>query len=236
MNVHYLQHVPFEGLGSIAAWLRARGHEPTATRFYDADRLPSLDAIDWLIVLGGPMSVHEEQAFPWLAEEKGFIRHAVEQGKGILGICLGAQLLAEILGAKVFPNPHKEIGWFPVRAASEAVRSGIFGDFPQELEVFHWHGETFELPAAATRVASSAACENQGFVYAGRVVALQFHLETTPESARQLIDHCSHELVPAPYIQTAQDMLSDERRFQLINQAMANLLARLAEVCRQPSR
>lgn len=105
MRAHYLQHVPFEGLGYIESWLRAKGYPVTGTRFFESTRLPSLDEFDILIVMGGPMSANDESTFPWLGQEKEFIRNAIEAGKSILGICLGAQLIASAMGARVFPNP-----------------------------------------------------------------------------------------------------------------------------------
>ncbi len=200
MNVHVLQHVPFEGLGSIEAWLAARGAALTYTRFYESSALPALDALDMVIAMGGPMSVNDEAELPWLRDEKRFLREAVGLGLPVLGICLGAQLVASALGARVHPGPHKEIGWFDVEATPTP---GDCFAFPERCKVFHWHGETFDLPPGAVRLARSQACENQAFQLGPNVIGLQFHLETTPESAASLIDHCGHELVEAPWIQPA---------------------------------
>jgi len=229
MNIHYLQHVPFEGLSSIETWATARGHRITATRLHVGDSLPPLDHLDWLVVMGGPMNIYEEEKFPWLAAENRFIKAAIDAGKIALGICLGAQLIADVLGGPVHKNAHKEIGWFPVRKTKAAARSRVFEVLPAELEVFHWHGDTFALPPGATHVARSAACENQAFICDERIVGLQFHLETTPESARLLTQHCADELVVGPFIQTAEAMLSDKRRFDRINKTMWKLLDRLQE-------
>lgn len=227
MNIHYFQHVPFEGPASIAAWAAARGHQLTATRFYADDPMPRLDQIDWLVIMGGPMSVHDEAQHPWLIPEKRFVEETIKTGKVVLGICLGAQLVAHVLGARVYRNVHKEIGWFPIHKTKEAKASNLFKEFPAELEVFHWHGETFDLPAGAMNVARSAACENQAFIYGERVIGLQFHLETTRESASQLIENGRDELVAAPFIQTPENMLADQQRFDRINAAMDSLLNRL---------
>jgi len=229
MNIHYLQHVPFEGLSSIETWATARGHRITATRLHVGDSLPPLDHLDWLVVMGGPMNIYEEEKFPWLAAENRFIKAAIDAGKIALGICLGAQLIADVLGGPVHKNAHKEIGWFPVRKTKAAARSRVFEVLPAELEVFHWHGDTFALPPGATHVARSAACENQAFICDERIVGLQFHLETTPESARLLTQHCADKLVVGPFIQTAEAMLSDKRRFDRINKTMWKLLDRLQE-------
>lgn len=200
MHVHVLQHVPFEGLGSIASWLEAKGATLSWTRFFDSPALPDLDDVDLVIALGGPMSVNDEGAYPWLIDEKRFVAAAVRAGKPLLGICLGAQLIASSLGARVYPGPNKEIGFFAIEAVagpSEAFR------FPESIEVFHWHGETFDLPEGAILLARSSACAHQAF-QVGPAIGLQFHLETTPASAASMLQHCADELVSGPFIQSAE--------------------------------
>ena len=132
MKAHIFQHVPFEGPGSIEKWLRKTGAEISTTRFFAGDHPPSLDAIDFLIVMGGPMSVNDENTFPWLVEEKGFIRAFMATGKPLLGICLGAQLIAAAAGAAIFANPVKEIGWF----ASGFHPAGYADAFHQQMTRF----------------------------------------------------------------------------------------------------
>jgi len=223
MRAHSLQHVPFEGLGSIEAWLEDAGYEITSTQFYDSQELPDVEDIDLLVVMGGPMSVNDEHDYPWLIEEKKCIKSVIEAGKPTLGVCLGAQLIAKSMGAEVFPNPVKEIGWFPIQAA-KSESSGVF-QFPKETEAFHWHGETFSLPSGAVQIAKSRGCKNQAFQIGANVIGLQFHLETTPSSALALVENCRDELVDGEYIQTEAEILSaDQGRYSSINDLMANIL------------
>jgi len=230
MRVHYLQHVPFENLGSIADKLISLGHEITSTQLYEPHTLPALSEFDWLIIMGGPMGIYDEEDYPYLVEEKRLLKNAIEQGKIVLGICLGAQLIADTLGARVYAGKHKEIGWFQVDRDLAAANTFIGSAIPESIEAFHWHGDTFDLPEGAVHLASSAACKSQAFVYGDRVVALQYHLETTRESAAALIEHCSDELVDGPCIQSADAMLENADRFVNVNSAMASLLDRLAQV------
>jgi GMP synthase-like glutamine amidotransferase len=223
MRAHYFQHVPFEGLGSIEPWLKSHGHELTGTRFFDAAEIPDPGEVDLLVVMGGPMSVNDEENLPWLALEKRFVRELVESGKAVLGICLGAQLIANALGSKVYPNSVKEIGWFPVHATASG--DGSVFRFPPLTPVFHWHGETFDLPPGATRLAKSQGCENQAFQLGRRVIGLQFHLETTPQSARDIVAHCRDELISSQFVQTEEEILSaSPERYESINALMGTIL------------
>ena len=233
MRVHTLQHVPFEGLASIRAWLEARSAKLSSSRLFEDARLPGLRDFDWLIVLGGPMSVNDEAIHPWLRAEKDFVAEAIAASKCVLGICLGAQLIANACGAKVFPNREREIGWFRVEPTPEASASPFAALFAAPIEAFHWHGETFELPAGATHLARSAACEHQAFSLGERVLGLQFHLETTAEAARALIEACPADLAPGRSVQAAPDMLRDDLRFRRIHGRMNAALDRLHAGWRQ---
>lgn len=234
MHLHYFQHVPFEDLGSIESWAKDAECWITLTRFFAGDPLPDFNGIDWLIIMGGPMNIYEEHKYPWLASEKSYIEQAIAKGKVVLGICLGAQLIADVLGTSIYPNKHKEIGWFPIQKSDDSEASRLADFLPEEIEVFHWHGDTFDTPPGAINIASSAACKNQGFIYDDKVVGLQFHLETTKQNATDLIEHCSSEIVDGPFIQSPAAMLSDELRFKKINAVMEGLLDHLAYLFSMP--
>lgn len=226
MRVHWLQHADFEDLGCIAPWLAARGAEVTLTRLYAGETLPPVASFDWLIVMGGPMNVDEDDAHPWLRAEKDFILDAVHAKKKMLGICLGAQLIAAALGAPVLRNAHVEIGWHPVTMNPAAKRSKLFAGFPDRFLPFHWHGDTFEIPPDATPLASSEACANQAYERDGRIAAIQFHLEVTAANARIWFEH--EQPAPSRYVQAPQDILSDIARFADNNRLMLQLLDNLA--------
>ncbi|MCU0581980.1 MAG: type 1 glutamine amidotransferase [Syntrophales bacterium] len=227
MRIHYLQHVPFEGLGSMEPFLTNRAHHLTSTRFFLEETLPPLSAFDWLIIMGGPMGAHDERRHPWLKREKAFIQLAVATGKTVLGICLGAQLIADALGAKVYQNHCREIGWFPVKLPDHVEHTVFKGVFPHDFEAFHWHGDTFDIPDAGHLLASSQACPNQGFIVGDRVIGLQFHLESTPDSVKALVENCGHEPDGSAFVQTEAYMLAEPGRFLRINNLMDALLAKL---------
>src|SRR5262245_17290143 len=149
MRVRVLQHVAFEGPAALAPALRAAGHDVAHTRLDLGEPLPALADFDWLVVMGGPMSVHDEREHAWLAPEKRLVRAAVEGGRRVLGVCLGAQLIAAALGAAVTRNREREIGWFPVARAPGAEASPFARALPSRFPAFHWHGETFALPPGA---------------------------------------------------------------------------------------
>jgi GMP synthase-like glutamine amidotransferase len=204
MRVHYLQHVPFEDAANIGVWARDRGHRVTGTQLCEAEPLPPLDSFDWLVIMGGLMNIHEHDAYPWLVPEKEFIREAIDEGRSVLGICLGAQLVAHVLGGQVKRNRHREIGWFPVVLTEKGRQSPLFEGFPQRFNAFHWHGDTFSIPPGAEKLAESEACANQAFQYAGHVVGLQFHLDYAVESIEKMLRHCAHELSDGAYVQASE--------------------------------
>jgi GMP synthase (glutamine-hydrolysing) len=202
LNIHYFQHVHFENLGSIEEWAVNNGHRLTATRFYESDEMPDIHSIDWLIIMGGPMGVHDTEEYPWLVKEKAYIQNAIQANKTVIGICLGSQLIADVLGAKVYRNKHPEIGWFPINFTAEASKNKCFDGWEGSLQVFHWHGDTFDLPKNAVHLASSEATKNQAFLYGQKVLGLQFHVETTQSSLQYMITGSDEELKKDLYVQT----------------------------------
>lgn len=199
-----MQHTPFEGPANIEEWAKQNGHSFYSMQAYK-DELPLLGDFDWLVVMGGPMGVHDEARYPWLKAEKKFIRQSIATGKIVLGICLGAQLVAEALGASVGKNEEKEIGWYPVRLTPESGNALAFQGLPGEFMAFHWHGDTFGIPAGATHVASSEACASQAFEL-GRIIGLQFHLECSEESIEMFIKNGGDELVEGMHVQKAGEI------------------------------
>jgi GMP synthase (glutamine-hydrolysing) len=210
-------HVPFEGPGIIADWTRQEGHHLEYTRFYDNDPLPDADSIDLLVIMGGPMNVFDYHIHPWMEDEIKWIQAYIEGDKPLLGICLGAQIVAAALGADVYPGPQKEIGWFNLRFLPAMGEFRICETLPSARKVFHWHGDTFDIPKGAVRIAESRVFPNQGFLYNRKVLALQFHLEVTTEAVKGMIQYCGDELVDGPFIQSAKEIRS-EKRFLKENQ------------------
>lgn len=217
MRLHWIQHVPFEGLGHIETWAIKKGYVITQSKMYENEALPDTCGIDLLVVMGGPMGVYDADVYPWLEGEKKFIGKAIKDGVKVVGICLGAQLIADVMGARVSRNHEKEIGWFSV--SSEKGYDGLFsGVFDEKTEVFHWHGDTFEIPKGCRLICSSNACVNQAFEYEKQVLGLQFHLETTRSSALDLIENCRDEILAGgKFIQSEHDIMSDESKLERIN-------------------
>ncbi len=228
MNIHCFRHVPFETPGTIAEWVELNGHTLSYSLFFEKDfHLPSLSDFDALLVMGGPMNVNEHAKYPWLPSEKKFIRNAIDSGKKVLGICLGAQLIASALGYAVYKGKEKEIGFFPVNFTKDARESPMFSHFANAYPLFHWHGDSFDLPENAVLIASTGACRHQAFILGRQVLALQFHLEMNEPAIEQMMLHDGNELAEKgnyiqtkPAIRSGYALLEANRRdlFELLNQ------------------
>lgn len=227
MKIAAFKHFSFDDESAIAAWARREGHELMVFEPPSGiDQFPRADALDMLIVLGGPMSVYQEAEHPWLKAEKSFLRECVAEGKAVLGICLGAQMLAEVLGGRVYRNAHKEIGWHAVKRT--AARHPLFDHMPDEFVSCQWHGDAFTLPEGAVRLAGSEACPNQAFAFGDTVIGLQFHLETTPDCIGTMLDVWSGELTEGPYIQSARTIAAQTERSEASHAMLHGVLDRLA--------
>lgn len=226
MHIHYLQHVEFENAGFIETWAKENNHTLSKTQLFADQELPSSDNFDILVVMGGPMNIYQYGKYPWLKREKTFIKECIYQNKKILGICLGAQLIADVLGAKTTKNKQKEIGWFEC----EKIKSNSFLDevLPDKFLALHWHGDTFAIPENAAPLAKTPACANQGFIYNNNVIGLQFHLEATYASLSSLIKHCKDEIDDSKYMQSPQKMLEDEIYFTKSNTLIKKIMEFLA--------
>lgn len=230
MRIYFFQHVPFEDPAYLAEWAQNRDISLQKIALHENEPFPSLDSCDALIVMGGPMGANDEHAYPWLKKEKKFIEKAIETDRVVIGICLGAQIIASVLGARVFKNAHKEIGWFSVKKIPTADQSVIGKSLPERFMAFHWHGDTFDIPSGAVHLAESEACKNQGFVFENRIVGLQFHLESTRLSIEALIENCGIELIPAQFIQTAGMIRQGYHHIESSNSLMAGLMDKIIEV------
>lgn len=225
MRVHWLQHAPEDDLGCIAPWLAAQGVELRHTALFRNEPLPARVEADCVIAMGGPMNINEHEAYPWLVDEKRYLSAALQGGARVLGICLGAQLIADRLGGPTTKAPQQELGWFPVRLTDAGRRSRLLQDWPDEVLALHWHRDTYALPLGAIGLASSQACPQQAFeAEGGRVVGLQFHPEVTAAGVRRWL--ADETIEPGPYVQTREAILADLARFGAINRLLIRLLER----------
>ncbi|MEM7812497.1 MAG: type 1 glutamine amidotransferase [Planctomycetota bacterium] len=227
MRLSVLTHVPFEGPAMIAGWASERGHTLTAHHLHRGDPPPAPEAYDGLIVMGGPMSVNDGAEYPWLADEKAAVAAAIQGGRPVLGVCLGAQLIADVLGTAVTKNRVPEIGWFPVRRTPESAGHPLLGDFPDEATVLHWHGETFAIPDGATRLFASEHCPNQAFAVGAKVLGLQFHLEMDGPAVEAIAGACADELVESPTVRPATELIAGAEQSWDLRPLLYDVLDRL---------
>jgi GMP synthase-like glutamine amidotransferase len=227
-RIHFIQHVPFEGLGYIGTWIDENNFTLSTTKMYEDYEFPDLSEFDLLIIMGGPMGTYEEDKYPWLKEEKAFVKEAINADKAVVGICLGSQIIASALGAKVYPNKEKEIGWLPVTFSGTGSQA-LFTSKDKSPIVFQWHGDTFDLPVNATLLASSEACKNQAFLYKDNVLALQFHLEVTEKSYAEILDNSLGKLTDGKYIQTENYIRSNTHYIEECNRMIKSVMDKLIE-------
>lgn len=224
MRVHYLQDVSYEEPGCILDWSKENAHEISSTRLFENEVLPELDAIDCLVVMGGPMNIYDEINHSWLKEEKRFILEAIEKKKKVLGICLGAQLIAQVLGATIVDSPAKEIGFFPIQKTSEGKACELLANLPDEFPVFHWHGDMFNIPEGGISLFKSEGCPNQGFLYKENVLGLQFHAEVKENDVVGMLHYGAEEIVPSTFIQAAKQIREQAKKLSGLNEQMKLLL------------
>ena len=201
LRIHVIQHVEFEKPALIEQWGKENNHTFSFSLLYKDQLLPDFKNFDLLVIMGGPMGVHDTDKYPWLKTELEFIRNSIKNEKAIIGICLGAQLLALALGEKVYKGPNKEIGWFPISWKDKTI-PGI----PEQSMVFHWHGDTFDIPAEAKHIASSEGVPNQAFIFRKNIVGLQFHLEVTSESIKLMLKNCADDITSGRYVQSMKEI------------------------------
>lgn len=226
MNILALKHFDFDDTMALEDWASRGGHSLQIVDPSKGLDKAWLTTNDLLVILGGPMSAYDDAKLDWLVEEKRFITRAIEQDMRILGICLGAQLLAELLGGSVHRHTVKEIGWHRIDRTAE--RHPWFDALPEQFHSFQWHGDTYVLPERALCLAESEACGQQAFAWGDRILALQFHLETTPACIEQMLARWASELAPAPYVQDAARIRSEIGRSTESFRMLHTILDRIA--------
>ena len=224
MHIHYFQHDHFEDLGYIADWAAQHNFTTSVTRFDLKPEFPSHNEYDWLVILGGKMGVYETDQYAWITPEIEFINEAINLDKIVLGICLGSQMVAHALGAKVYKNTEPEMGFYPVTFNTDARKDVIFKHFPAELNAMHMHFDIFELPAGAISMAASEVTHCQAFRYGKSVFALQFHFEVTESNASTFIREVTPEIVPGRLVQQPHGMLQHITECRLNNLVFEKML------------
>ena len=222
-----LQHVEFEGPAAIADWAAARGVPVRVCRLGRNAILPSIDDLDMLTVMGGPMSANDQAQFDWLGPQIALVREAIAADKTVFGVCLGAQMIAKALGARVYPGSAKEIGWFPVERTSAHP---LFDDLPDSFTPLHWHGETFDLPHGAKLLAKSKITLNQAFAVGQRVLGVQFHMEPTEDSVRMLVKAAAREIGCGTFEQQPGIILSNLGQCAGLRPLLETVLDRLTRL------
>jgi GMP synthase-like glutamine amidotransferase len=223
MRIHCLLHSHLGGEIYLPIWAAEHGHVWKSSVVPSAPALPGCDDLDCLVVLGGPMSVWEEDKHPWLTAEKRFLESLIEVGKPILGVCLGAQILADLLGARTYSAALGEIGWHRVEATAESRSHSVGSALPDAFETFLWHGDSFDIPDGAVHIARSAAFESQAFVW-NQVLALQFHLEVRPDWVRRIVARDGGGLTDSRFVQSQKTILDKPEKLYRANNAIMDRL------------
>lgn len=227
-RVHYIQHVPYEGVGYIQDWVKENNYHISATKMYEDYKFPDQQDFDMLVIMGGPMGTYQEDSYPWLKDEKRFVKESIDKNKIVIGICLGAQIIANALGAEVYPNKEKEIGWLPISFADKESQD-LFGSATLSPVVFQWHGDTFDLPQESKLLASSEACVNQAFLYKEKVLGLQFHFESTENSCADILNNSLEKLVEGKYIQSEDYIRTNIQHIPSCNEMLKTILNKLTK-------
>lgn len=231
MKIHALINDSFVDLGTIKGWAKKREHTITTTAVYRNENFPKVHDLDMLIILGGYMGAYEEEKYPWLKYEKAFIKKVIKSGKVVLGICLGAQIIAEVIGGKVFPHKHQEIGWWQVNFKKEIENIPFFKNLPQKIKVFQYHGDTYELPNEAICLAENKACKNQMFIYNDRVVGLQFHPEFNEKKLKEIASfYDENKIKSGKFVQKPEEFLGKIQNHKATNKFLYKLLDNMEEI------
>lgn len=195
LSILFIKHIDIEGPGTLSDFLDSKAVPYEIIDVSNGDALPSTpEEYKAIVILGGPMNVYEEDKYPFLKSEDELIKAALSKGVPMLGLCLGAQLIAKAAGARIGRSLEKEIGWFKVDLTEKGLKDPLFNGFGSDLDVFQWHGDTFEIPDNGVHLASSEICLNQAFRYNSNVYGLQFHLEVTRDMIQEWLDAYSDEV------------------------------------------
>ncbi len=222
MSVLILKNVANEGAGTIEDFLRDNNIGYKIIEMF-REELPPTGNVDTLIIMGGPMSVNESDIYPFISKEEELVKEFIKKGKRVFGICLGAQVMAKALGAKVYVGPQKEIGWYDIELQGEGLRDQLIkrlalhpraGDFWKQFKVFHWHGETFDLPEGSERIARSALYPNQAFRHGRNAYAFQFHIEVRKET---IYEWLKNEPVDMEKVRTETESFYDDYLGRALN-------------------